>query len=178
MTTPVSDRNIDGYGAPLIPWDKVRARLDAGVPQAPGTGGPHRHTCWLATVRPDGRPHVMPLGLLWLDGVFYFNAGPGTRKARNLAADPHCVVTVALDPFDVVVEGTAEKVTDDATLRRVRDAYAADDGWEATVEGAALTAEFSAPSAGPPPWEVYRVTPSAVFALGAEEPYGATRFAF
>ncbi|MBB5786245.1 pyridoxamine 5'-phosphate oxidase family protein [Jiangella mangrovi] len=178
MTTPVSDRNLDGYGAPLIPWEKVRERLDAGVPQAPGTGGPNRHTCWLATVRPDGRPHVMPLGLLWLDGAFWFNAGPGTRKARNPAADPHCVVTVALDPFDIVVEGTAQKVTDDATLRRVVDAYAADDGWEATIEDGALTAPFSAPSAGPPPWEVYRVTPSTVFALGAEDPLGATRFTF
>jgi hypothetical protein len=34
----------------------------------------------------------------------------------------------------------------------------------------------SAPSAGPPPWNVYRVVPATVFALGTEEPYGATRF--
>ena len=177
MTTPTSDRNLDGYGAPPIPWEKVRARLDAGVPQAPGTGGPNRHTCWLATVRPDGRPHVMPLGVLWIDGGFFFTSGPGTRKARNLAAEPRCTLTVALDPFDVIVEGTAERVTDEAALRRVRDVYAAE-GWEASVEDGALTAPYSAPSAGPPPWHVYRLTPSTVFALGAEEPFGATRFTF
>lgn len=177
MTTPVSDTNIDGYGAPLIPWEKVRARLEAGVPQAPGTGGPNRHTCWLATVRPDGRPHVMPLGVFWLDGVMYVTSGPGTRKSRNLAADPRCVITVALDPFDVVVEGTAERVTDDETLRRVSETAVAE-GWEATVEGDALTAPYSAPSAGRPPYYVYRITPSTVFALGAAEPYGATRFTF
>ncbi|WP_116950070.1 pyridoxamine 5'-phosphate oxidase family protein [Jiangella endophytica] len=177
MTTPTSDRNLDGYGAPLIPWAKVRARLDAGVPQAPGDGGPNRHTCWLATTWPDGRPHVMPLGALWIDGAFYFTSGPGTRKSRNLAADPRCAITVALDPFDVVLEGAAERVTDDATLRRVRDAFAAE-GWEPTVEGEAFTAEYSAPSAGPPPWYVYRLVPSTAFALGTEDPFGATRFTF
>ena len=46
----------------------------------------------------------------------------------------------------------------------------------ATVEGDALTAEFSAPAAGPPPWNAYRIVPSTVFALGTAEPYGATRF--
>src|SRR5215217_3850607 len=79
---PTAAQNLDGYGAPLMPWTKVRERLDAGLSQAPGTGGPDRHTCWLATVRPDGRPHVMPLGVLWVDGAFYFNAGAATRKAQ------------------------------------------------------------------------------------------------
>ena len=174
---PVDARNLDGYGAPLIPWEKVRQRLDEGFTQAPDTGGPNRHTCWLATVRPDGRPHVMPLGVLWVDGRFYFNAGPGTRKARNLAGDPHCVITVATHPFDIVVEGEATKVTDEATLQRIADAFAAQ-GWQATVRDGALNAEFSAPAAGPPPWHVYELTPETVFALGTAEPYGATRWRF
>ncbi len=42
----------------------------------------------------------------------------------------------------------------------------------------ALYAEFSAPSAGPPPWDVDEVTPATVFALGTAEPYGATRWRF
>lgn len=176
MITPTSDRNLDGYGAPLIPWEKVQARLDAGVSQAPGTGGPNRHTSWLATIEPDGRPHVMPVGALWIDGAYFFTSGPGTRKSRNLAADPRCSITVAIDPFDVVVEGVAERVTDEPTLERVRDAFSGD--WEPVIEDAAFTAPFSAPSAGPPPWYVYRLTPSTVFALGAEDPYGATRYTF
>jgi len=61
----------------------------------------------------------MPLGVLWVDGAFYFNAGPTTRKARNLAQDPHCVITVATNGFDLVVEGEAAKVTDDARLQRI-----------------------------------------------------------
>lgn len=50
--------------------------------------------------------------------------------------------------------------------------------WLATVPDGALYAEFSAPSAGPPPWDVYEVTPATVFALGTVEPYGATRWRF
>ena len=174
---PLSERNLDGYDAPPIAWARVRERLDQGVTQPPGTGGPDRHTYWLATTNPDGSPHVMPLGVFWVDGAFYFNAGPGTRKARNLANDPRCVITVATHPFDLVVEGEAVKVTDDAELRRIADVFAAE-GWESTVRGGALYAEFSAPSAGPPPWHVYEVTPTTVFALGTAEPYGATRFRF
>src|SRR5215470_16644346 len=90
---PKAERNLDRSGALPIPWTKVRERLEQGLSQSPGSGGPDRHTCWLATVRPDGRPHVMPLGVLWLDGAFYFNAGAATRKAKNLDHDPHCIIT-------------------------------------------------------------------------------------
>ena len=46
---PLSERNLDGYDAPPIAWARVRERLDQGVTQPPGTGGPDRHTYWLAT---------------------------------------------------------------------------------------------------------------------------------
>jgi len=174
---PVAERNLDGYGAPPIPWTRVRERLEEGLTQAPGTGGPDRHTCWVATVRPDGRPHVVPVGVLWVDGRFYFNAGATTRKARDLARNPQCVITVATSPFDLVVEGEAVKVTEEAKLQRIAEVYASQ-GWQATVRDGALYAEYSAPSAGPPPWDLYEVTPATVFALGTAEPYGATRWRF
>ena len=119
----------------------------------------------------------MPLGILWIDGAFYFNSGPGTRKAKNLARQPHCVLSFATQEFDLVVKGQARQVTDDATLQRVAAAYRAV-GWPATVRDGALTAEYSAPAAGPPPWNVYAVTPKTIFALGTAEPYGATRWRF
>jgi hypothetical protein len=169
MDAPGTEQNLDGYGAPIISWAKVRQLLENGVrqiTQPPGSGGPGRHTCWLATTRPDGRPHVMPLGVLWTDGVAYFNAGPGTRKARNLAADPRCVISVATEPFDLVVEGEAHKVTDESTLGRIVSAYF-EAGWQPEVRDGALYAGYSAPSAGPP---------RTVFALGTAEPFGATRW--
>src|SRR6516162_9237633 len=85
---PKSERNLDGYGAPMISWEKVRDVLIRRIPQEPGSGGPDRHTWWLTTVRPNGKPHVMPLGVLWVDGACYFNAGAATRKAQNLAHNP------------------------------------------------------------------------------------------
>jgi hypothetical protein len=183
MTTanrePKAERNLDGYGAPPIPWRSVRERLEQGFSQGPGSGGPDRHTCWLATVRPDGRPHVMALGVLWVDGAFYFNAGAATRKAQNLAHNPHCVLTVAMHDFDSIVEGKAVKVTDPTTARRIAEAYRAQ-GWEASVRDGevSLTADYSASSAGPPPWDVYEVTPETMFAVGMVDPYGATRWRF
>src|SRR5438034_2357698 len=169
---PKTERNLDGYGAPPIPWTKVHERLEQGLSQGPGSGGPDRHTCWLATVGPDGRPHVMPLGVLWVDDAFYFTSGAGTRKAQNLAHNPHCVLTVATHDFDLVVEGQAERMTDPARAERIAEVYRAQ-GWPASVVegGVALTAAYSAPSAGPPPWDVYEVKPETVYALGTAPPY-------
>lgn len=111
--------------------------------------------------------------------AFYFNAGASTRKAQNLARAPHCVLTIATHDFDLIVEGKAVKVVDPAKVQHIAEAYRAQ-GWEASVlEGkASLTADYSAPSAGPPPWDIYEVTPETVFAMGAAEPYGATRWRF
>lgn len=171
----ITQRNLDGYGAPTIEWDRVRAVLDGELTQAPETGGPQRHTVWLTTINPDGSPHVMPVGVIRWGGVWYFSSGPSTRKSRNLARDARCALSVATDPFDLVIEGAADRVADPAELASVADTFARD-GWPCEVAGDALTAEFSAPSAGPAPWHVYRVSPSTVFALGTSEPFGATKF--
>jgi Pyridoxamine 5'-phosphate oxidase len=171
----ITQRNLDGYGAPLIEWARVKAVLDSQLTQAPGTGGPHRHTMWLTTINPDGSPHVTALGVASVSGRWYFTSGPATRKSHNLARDPRCTVSVATEPFDLVIEGVAQRITEASELSSVTEAYNRS-GWPAEVEGDALTAEYSAPSAGPAPWHVYRMTPSTVFALGASEPFGATKF--
>lgn len=167
--------NLDGYGAPTIEWARVQAVLDSQLTQAPDTGGPQRHTVWLTTIDPDGSPHVMPVGVVTHNGSWYFTSGPATRKSRNLARDPRCVVSVATEPFDLVIKGAAQRVIAASELASVADAFARS-GWPAEVAGDALTAEYSAPSAGPAPWHVYRVEPSTVYALGTSDPFGATRF--
>ncbi|MCK9932680.1 pyridoxamine 5'-phosphate oxidase family protein [Frankia sp. Mgl5] len=169
----------DLYDLPLLDWASVQARLDAGITQAPGSGGPNRHTCWLTTINPDGAPHVTGIGALFVDGCFWFETGERTRKARNLARDPRCALGVATAEFDVVLEGRASRVTDPVTVAAMAERWAAE-GWPARVDesGQALTAEFSAPSAGPPPWFVYRVGPAAATALRTVEPGGATRWRF
>src|SRR5262245_49610033 len=90
----------DLYGTPNLDWDRIRDQLDAGFTQAPDTGGPNRHTCWLATINADGSPHVTGVGALWVDSAFWICTGEGSRKGRNLARDPRCSLAVALRDFD------------------------------------------------------------------------------
>jgi PPOX class probable F420-dependent enzyme len=169
----------DLYDLPPIDWAAITARLDQPFPQAPGTSGPNRHTCWLATINPDGRPHVNGVGALWVDGAFWFETGEHSRKGRNLARDPRCTLAVSTLEFDLTVEGEARKVTDPAVVADMAARWAAE-GWPARVDdsGQALTADYSAPSAGRPPWHVYRLEVRSATALSTIEPGGATRWRF
>jgi hypothetical protein len=169
----------DLYGLPPLEWSGIASRLERGFPQAPGTGGPDRHTCWLATINADGAPHVTGVGALWVEGAFWFETGERTRKGRNLVRDPRCTLSVAAAEFDLVVEGEAAKVTDPSTVADMAARWSAH-GWPARVDdtGLALTADYSAPSAGPPPWSVYRLTPLRATAVATIEPGGATRWGF
>jgi len=112
-----------------------------------------------------------------VDGQFYFTSGPRTRKSRNLVTNAKCSVSVSLDDIDIVIEGTARKVTDMPTLERVASLYAAL-GWPARAEGGAIAAEFSAPSAGRGPWNLYVVTSRVAVGVATREPHGATRWRF
>ena len=167
------------YDLPLLDWNRIEARLEEGFTQAPGSGGPDRHTCWLATINADGSPHVNGIGAVWADGAVFFETGKDTRKGQNLARDPRCTLTVAAHDFDLVIEGEAHIVTDPTTVATMAQRWA-EGGWPARVDdsGVALTAEFSAPSAGPPPWFVYRMTPRNATAIATIEPGGATRWRF
>ena len=74
--------NLDIYGHEPLPWSRATELLEAE------TGMDVTH--FLATVRPDGRPHVAGIGALWLDDRFYFTTGAKTQKGRNLAGQPDC----------------------------------------------------------------------------------------
>src|SRR5262245_39062795 len=114
---PTDAKNLaDLYDLPLVDWDGVTAQLDEGLTQAPGTGGPDRHTCWLATIDGDGAPHVTGIGVLWAEGTFWFETGEHTRKGCNLARDPRCTLSLAMRDHDLVVEGEAHAVRDPATV--------------------------------------------------------------
>jgi hypothetical protein len=169
----------DLYDLPVLDWQAITSRLDAGFSQAPDTGGPNRHTCWLTTLDDDGAPHTTGIGAAWLDGSWWFETGQTTHKGRNLATDPRCSLAIAIHEFDLVVNGTAALVTEPATVARLAEHWASD-GWPCRVDGSgtALTADFSAPSAGKPPWHVYRITPVSASALATVEPGGATTWTF
>jgi hypothetical protein len=167
---PVAVKNLDRYGFPALPWSRPRDILAAG-PSGPGT------PFFLGTCRPDGRPHAAAIGAVWFDGDLYFTSSPAARKARNLAANPACTISVRLEGIDLILEGEAARVTDRSTLGQVVELFRAG-GWPAEVEGDAFTAPYSAPSAGPPPWHLYRFTFQTAFGTATTEPYGATRWRF
>jgi nitroimidazol reductase NimA-like FMN-containing flavoprotein (pyridoxamine 5'-phosphate oxidase superfamily) len=162
---PVSAQPFGTTAALPTPWEEARTRLEEA------------QFYWLATVRPDGGPHVMPVLAVWVEGSLHVSAGPSSRKARNLAQDPRCVMTVDGDDLHLVVEGAVERVRDEARLRRVADEYAIKYGWQVTIEDGAFSAD-GAPTAGPPPYEVYELIPTRVFGLGTDESFGATRWTF
>src|SRR6266576_1272744 len=99
----------DLYDSALLDWDRVQSRLEEGFTQAPDTGGPNRHTCWLATSNPDGSPHVNGIGAVWVDGAFWFETGETTRKGKNVARDPRCTLSLASHDFDLVLDARRAK---------------------------------------------------------------------
>lgn len=166
---PIDTRNLDIYGNAPLPWSRPYDLLTAAI----FFGRP----AFLGTVRQDGIPHAAAVATLWVDGDIYFTSGPGTRKSRNLATNPACTISASLETIDMVFEGVAVKVTDGPTLEflaaRCREA-----GWPVQVEGEAFTAPYSAPSAGPPPWHLYRFTFHTAIGNATAEPHGATRWRF
>ena len=71
---------------------------------------------WLSTVRPDGRPHVTPLLGIWLEGALYFCTDRTSEKRRT--SQPTVIGSLGQGKKKryLVIEGTAESVSDHAEL--------------------------------------------------------------
>jgi general stress protein 26 len=139
-------------GQGLLAWDWAVEQLSKS------------HSYWMVTTRPDRAPHAMPIWGVWVDSAFYFSTGRRSRKARNLAANPQCVVCTENPEVAVVVEGVAEEVVDPALVKKVGGPYHKKyQPWKLD------------PKLGP----VYQVRPRVVF--GLEEKHfveGATKWRF
>ncbi|MBV9355038.1 MAG: pyridoxamine 5'-phosphate oxidase family protein [Chloroflexi bacterium] len=167
---PDTVTNLDRYGNAALPWSRAHEVLAVG---ALGAEIP----VFLGTVGADGRPHAAGIGVVWFDGDLYLTSGSETRKSRDLAVRPACTLSIRLRGIDLVLEGEATRVADQPTLEQVASLFR-EGGWPAQVEGEALTAPYSAPSAGPPPWQLYRFVFQTVVGVASAEPYGATRWRF
>jgi len=165
-TQPVAELN-EGFsspGATARPWAEVADVLD------------HAGIFWLSTVRRDGRPHVTPLPAVWYEGILHFCTGDQEQKSRNLESEPRCVLTTGTPELrsglDVVVEGTAVRVTDAGRLKRLAELWLERHDWPFEVgedgfsDGAGRTGL------------VFGVTPDKVLAFGKGEPFSQTRYLF
>jgi nitroimidazol reductase NimA-like FMN-containing flavoprotein (pyridoxamine 5'-phosphate oxidase superfamily) len=140
---------------------------------------------WIITVRADGRPHAAPLVGVWHDGAFAFCTGAEEQKQRNLAANPHVAVTTGSmgangwdSGRDVVVEGTAARVTEASALRVLADAWSAKygDDWRFDVRGQEFVEVSDSGGSSEGGALVYRVETDKVIAFG--DAHGQTTYRF
>jgi general stress protein 26 len=170
MSTPVT--TVDGrYSDPAATatgWEETRAALEDA------------ELFWISTVRADGRPHVTPVVAAWAEGAIWFSTGAEEQKFLNLRANPHVVLTTGCNRWDggldVVVEGDAVQVTDDAVLGRIAGAFAAkwDGRWRWTARGGC----FRDADSGAGEAMVFAVAPAKVFAHAKGDPFGVTTHRF
>jgi general stress protein 26 len=162
-TAKLDSRFSDPSGSPT-PWaDAARVLEQAEL-------------YWLSTVRADGRPHVTPLIGVADGGAMHFCTGLREQKARNLEHSARVAMTTGnnkwAEGLDVVVEGTAVRVTDRDELQRLADAYEAKYGsdWHFDVgDGVFGAGELAA--------AVFRIEPHKAMAF-AKQPHAHTTYRF
>lgn len=160
-TVPTAEAPIM-YGSPLdgadrLPWSWAEERLVAA------------RNYWIATTRPDGRPHARPIWGVWLDGSLWFSTG--SLAVRNLAHND--AVTAHLESGDaaVIVEGHAARVVDHAALQTMCDRYGPKYEWPMRPDGDGI---LDSDGTGGP---VFRIVPDVAFGweMGMRSP---TRWRF
>src|SRR5690242_3857684 len=81
------------------------------------------HNYWIATSRPNGLPHLMIVWGIWWRDAFWFSTGPRTRKAKNLAALPNCVIGTEKADEAIIVEGVAHEIKDRSVWKQLAEIY-------------------------------------------------------
>lgn len=157
ITRQYDEGRMQPVDAPAITWDELLDQL--------GGGG----TFWL-TVTLDGAPHTRPVFGVVADGRVHVCSSTTAAKTRALHAGNPTSIALGSPGLDVVWSGVPRRVTDVDQLATVAEAYRSTYGWEVSVDGArsALTAPYGAPTAGPPPYEAFRIEPHSVHAIGTD----------
>lgn len=159
------DRRFSDPNAEPMPWETTEQALTEA------------ELYWITTVRPDGRPHVTPLIGVFHDSALHFCTGTREQKHRNLQANPNVVMTTGTNTWakglDIVVEGTARRLTDNDALQTLADAYVDKYGevWRFTVGDG----QFGGAEDEGGPATVFRVEATKVIAF-AKEPHGQTSY--
>ena len=169
MLVPITtlDREYSDPAATATTWQQTRTVLETA------------ELFWISTVRADGRPHVTPVVAAWWNDAIWFSTGADEQKFANLRANPHVVLTTGWNGWDqgldVVVEGDAVQITDDAVLAQAAKAFAAK--WNGRWQFAARDGAFRDPD-GNGGAMAFSVTPVKVWAHAKGDPFGHTRHRF
>jgi hypothetical protein len=108
---PDALQNLPDSVSGLKPWSWALERLEKS------------HNYWIATARPQGPPHLMLVWGVWWEEAFWFSTGPRTRKFKNLAANPHCVIGTEDATEAVILEGVAQEIKDRSVWQRLAGVY-------------------------------------------------------
>ena len=164
VTTADLDPRFSAPGAVATPWDDTRRMIEEA------------ELFWISTVRRNGRPHVTPLPAVWRGGALYFCTGASEQKGVNLEHNAHCTLTTGNNRWkaglDVVVEGDARRVTDDAQLAELAEAWESkyDGDWHFDVANGAFQGEGGEAL-------VFEVKPTKILAF-AKGDFAQTRYRF
>ena len=138
---------------------------------------------WISTVRADGRPHVTPVVAVWVDGALHFSTGDHEQKAANMETNPHVILTTGCNHWDrgldVVVEGDAVRVTDQALLERLAEAWTAtwDGRWQHEVRDDGFR-HMDGDTVLPYVIHVFSVAPTQIAAHHKGDPFSHTTHRF
>jgi hypothetical protein len=147
-------------GEGLLPWSWAEERLSKAT------------TYWIATVRPEGQPHMTPVWGVWLNEAFCFSSSSRSRKVRNLVVNPHCVICPEGTREPVILEGFARRVLKSSILHQIVEAYNAKYAWDFAPTRTGVRDRHG--NGGP----VFAVEPRVVFGFGEDLSSSATRWTF
>lgn len=164
-TTPTTELDARfGDASEPTPWETAQRTIEEA------------ELFWITTVRPDGRPHVTPLPAVWHDTSIFFCTGAEEQKGVNLARNANCALTTGNNRWktglDVVIEGSARRVTDESLLHRLADAWASkyNGDWQFEVSDGAFHHEGGDAL-------VFEVAPVKILAFSKGE-FAQTRYRF
>ena len=160
ITRQYDDHTLQPAGTDTtIDWTELVDQLSGGG------------TFWLTAINSVGRPHTRPVLAVIADGALVIASSATAAKTTALRAAGPTSIATSTDGLDIIWAGTSRRVTDPIELATVTAAYQSTYGWPADITDDALTAPYGAPTAGPPPYQAFRIDPATVHAIGTDEPF-------
>lgn len=159
----------DPRGAPLLEWERGLNVIQEALYH------------WLTTSRwSGGEPHTRPVLAVVCEDAIYTTSNPDTVKSKNLRYNSRCSLASRDRDLDLVVEARAQRVMVHSELEAVAKTYLTRYDWPVEVRAGAFEAEYGAPTAGPPPYNVYRLEPITAYAFGTNDKFAprSTRWEF
>ena len=121
-------------------WRAVEARLG------------RESTIWIATVRGDDRPHLVPVWYVWLQGKVYLATGTHTQKFINLYGNQSVALALPDPASVIIIEGEAH-ASHHQTVETLADYFYNKYEWDFRYDESA-------------DWRLIEVTPRKILAWG------------